>query len=318
MYDEEIMRQTLLTGFLLIGSFAFTGCDFIDPAEWGNSDRYKEDFSSTHKLAAGGRVVLEGFNGGVEILGWEKDEVEVAGTKQAAREETVKAIKIDVTADAGAVRIRARRPDEMNCNCGVRFTLKVPKKVILEEIQTSNGSIRLESVSGNARLRTSNGSIRIWGVDGELNAQTSNGSVDLEKFTGAADVKTSNGRIKAGGVEGSFEARTSNGSIEADVTAVDTGKPVVLATSNGSINLTLEKWQNNEVRATTSNSSINLRLPAGAQAELRAATSHGNVSSEFEVTTTQSSKSRLNGRIGGGGALLDLNTSNGNIRLLKR
>ena len=37
-------------------------------------------------------------------------EVEGAGTKNAAREEVLHAMKVDVTADPGMVRIRARRP----------------------------------------------------------------------------------------------------------------------------------------------------------------------------------------------------------------
>ncbi len=312
------MRQSLLAAFLFAGSLALTGCDFVDPTDWGNSDRYKEDFSSTHKLASGGRITLEGFNGSVEVVGWDKDEVVVSGTKQAAREDVMKAIDIDITSDAGALRIRARRPTDVNCNCGVKFALKVPKKVILEEIATSNGSMRLESVTGNANLRSSNGSIRIWGVDGDVTATTSNASIDVDKFKGAADLKTSNGRIKAGGIEGSFSATTSNASIDADADAITTGKPVTLRTSNGSINFALTRWQNNEVRAATSNSSINLRLPAGVQAEVKASTSNGSINTDFEVSSSQFSKNRLNGRIGGGGALLDLSTSNGNIRLLKQ
>lgn len=312
------MRHFLLTGSLLAASVMLAGCDFVDPSEWGSSERYKEEFSSTHKLAAGGRVVLEGFNGSVEIVGWEKDEVEVSGTKSASREEVLRAMKVDVTADPGMVRIRARRPDERSCNCGVRFTLKVPKKVTLEEIATSNGSLRLESVTGAARMRTSNGSVHVWGVEGDLNIQTSNGSMDVDRFKGAADLRTSNGRVKASGIEGEFAARTSNGSIDADIRALDAGKPVVLTSSNGSVSLTLERWQNNEVRATTSNSSINLRLPAGVAAEVRAVTTNGNITSDFELTTSQFSKTRVNGRIGGGGALMDLGTSNGNIRLMRR
>lgn len=312
------MRHLFLTGSILLASLSLAGCDFADPSEWVDAGRYKEDFSSTHKLASGGRVVLESFNGPVEVMGWDKDEVEVSGAKSASREEVLKAIHVDVTADAGMVRIRARRPDERHCNCGVRFTLKVPKKVILEDISTSNGSLRLESIQGSARMRSSNGAVRVWGVDGDIDIQTSNGSVDVDKFTGAADLKTSNGRIKASGIEGAFSARTSNGSIDAGIDALDTGKPLVLSSSNGSINVSLARWNNNEIRASTSNSSINLRLPAGVAAELKAVTSNGNITSDFELVASQRSKTRVSGRIGGGGALLDLSTSNGNIRLLKR
>lgn len=312
------MKKTLLLSLLSVATFTLAGCEGFDPTDWGNSDRFKENFSSTHKLAPGGRIVLEGFNGSVEVTGWDRDEVEVAGTKQAAREEVMRAITVDVTADAGMVRIRARRPEDRNCNCGVKFQLKVPKKVVLEDIGTSNGSLRLESVTGSARMHTSNGAVHVWGVTGDIDISTSNGSIDIDKFAGAADLKTSNGRVKASGVEGAFSARTSNGSIDVDIEALDKGRPLVLSSSNGSINLSLAKWQNNEVRASTSNSSINVRLPEGVEAEVKASTSNGNITTDYEVTTTQMSKTRLSGRIGGGGALLDLSTTNGNIRLMKR
>jgi DUF4097 and DUF4098 domain-containing protein YvlB len=315
---EGLMKKTLLLSSLAVATFVLAGCEGFDPTDWGNSDRYKEEFSSTHKLASGGRVVLEGFNGSVEVVGWDREEVEVAGTKQAAREEVMQAIKVDVTADAGMVRIRARKPQEMNCNCGVKFQLKVPKKVVLEDIGTSNGSLRLESVNGSARMHTSNGSVHVWGVTGDIDMATSNGSIDVDKFAGAAELKTSNGRVKASGVEGAFSARTSNGSIDVDIEALDKGRPLVLSSSNGSINVSLRKWQNNEVRASTSNSSVNVRLPEGVAAEVKAATSNGHITTDFEVATTQKSKTRMNGRIGGGGALLDLSTTNGNIRLMKR
>jgi len=312
------MRQSLLAVCLCVGSLALTGCDFVDPSDWGSSDRFKEDISSTHKLNSGGRIVLESFNGGVEILGWDQDSVQVTGTKYASRESVMKDIKVDITSDPGALRIRVRKPMEHNCNCGAKFTLKVPRKVILEEIITSNGGIRLESISGDARVKTSNGSIRVWSVDGDLDARTSNASVELDKFSGAADIHTSNGRVKAAGVKGNFSAATSNASIDADVAELDSGRPMVLSTSNGSITLALDTWKNNEIRASTSNSSVNLRLPAAVQAELKASTSNGNITTDYEVTTSQFSKTRLNGRIGGGGALIDVSTTNGNIRLLKR
>lgn len=312
------MRQRLLFSMMLAASLMLGGCVDFDPSDWGDSQRFKEDFSSRHKLASGGRVLVEGFNGSIEVMGWDGDGAEVAGTKYASREEVMHDLKVDITSDATGLRIRSRKPLEQGCNCGVKFVLRVPRKVVLESITTTNGSIRVESLAGQATLKTTNGSVKVWSVEGDLDARTTNGSIDLEKFNGAAELKTTNGRVKAMGVKGAFAATTSNGSIDADLDYVETGKPVVLETSNGSINLVLAEWKNNEVRAHTSNSSINVRLPDGVQAELRAATSNGHINSDFEVTTTQSSKTRLAGRIGGGGALLDLTSTNGNIRLLKR
>ncbi len=311
------MRRLPFALLLAAGSLLLAGCE-MDPADWGSSDRFKEDFSSTHKLASGGRVMLESFNGGVEIIGWDKDSVEVSGTKNAAREDVMKGIRIDVVSEADSIRIRAIRPTEMNCNCGTKFMLKVPKKVILDNIVTSNASIRVEAITGNSRVKTSNGSIRVWGVDGSLEATTSNASIEVGQFTGAADLRTSNGRIKADGVRGGFDARTSNASIDASVAELEPGRPLTLESSNGSISLTLDTWKSNDIKARTSNASVNVRLPDKGAADLYLNTSNGNISTDFEITTSQFSKNRIVGKLGGGGPRLDLSTSNGNVRLMKK
>lgn len=308
------MRNPLLVTFFACSALALTGCDF-DPTEWGPSDRYKEEFHEQHKLNSGGRVALETFNGSVEIISWDKELIEISGTKGAAREEIMRDIRIDVQSEADSVRIRAIRPVEHNCNCSARFVLRVPRKIVLDNIQTSNASIKVDGIDGRSRLRTSNASINVWSVTGDLEARTSNASIEIGRFHGAADLHTSNGRIRTDGVEGSLRAETSNSSIDARAASLDSGRAVVLSSSNGSISFELDKWSPVEVRATTTNSSINVRLPEDAKADLRASTSNGHITSDFAITTQNFGKTRVNGQMNGGGPLLELTTSNGNIRL---
>jgi hypothetical protein len=302
--------------FFLPLVLAAGGCGF-DPEDWGNSNRYREDFSYDFKLAQGGRLEVESFNGSVEIVGWDSDAVQVRGTKTASRQEVVKELSIDATGDAGQVRLRAVRPTP-NCHCGVSFTIKVPRKTRIERAETSNASLRLESIEAQARVKTSNGSIKIYDVSGDLEATTSNASIDAEKLSGSAVLRTSNGRIHGDGIRGSLEARTSNSSIDLTVTEADPAHPIVLNSSNGSITLHLSTWKNNEIRANTSNSSINLRLPDSVDARIHASTSNGSINTDYEVTTSHFSKTLLEGKIGNGGPLIDLQTSNGSIRVAKR
>jgi len=98
----------------------------------------------------------------------------------------------------------------------------------------------------------------------------------------------------------------------------ETGRPVRLETSNGSIELTLEAFNQNEIRASTSNSGITLHLPEHISANLNASASNSSISTEFDVTTEGAiEKHHLEGKIGGGGAAIELTTSNGSIRLMK-
>ena len=311
------MRPRTSIILAILTAVGLAGCDF-DPVEWGDSNRYKEDFSYSYKLASGGRLFLESFNGSVEVLGWDKDMVEVTGTKYASRREVMEQLKIDAVSEPSYLRLRAIKPMERNCNCGAKFILRVPKKINIERIETSNGSIRAESINGPARLKTSNGALRLWGLTGDVEATSSNGSIEVSEFSGAAILKTSNGRIRAEGVRGNFAAETSNGSIDVNIEELDAGRSLKLDTSNSSITLALAKFNNNPIIADTSNSSINIRLPSTINADVKASTSNGSITSDFEITTRTVSKTKLAGRLGNGGPLIDLSTSNGSIRLTRR
>jgi DUF4097 and DUF4098 domain-containing protein YvlB len=302
---------------LFLPLLLLTGCEF-DPSDWGSSNRYKEAFNYSYKLKSGGRVSLETFNGSVQVIGWDRDAVDVAGAKYAAQEEVMKGIRIDAVSDENNLSLRVIRPVEQNCNCGASFQLKVPRKVVLDMLRSSNGSVRVESVEGSVRLKTSNGSVNIWSVQGDVDAQTSNASIEAGQFQGSAVFKTSNGRIKADGVKGTFDATTSNGSIDATLTEPAEGSTVAARTSNGSISLHLMSWKNNAIRAQTSNSSVNLRLPEAVNAELTADTSNGSITSDFELTTSKFGKTHVEARLGSGGPPIELRTSNGSIRLLRR
>jgi DUF4097 and DUF4098 domain-containing protein YvlB len=156
-------------------------------------------------------------------------------------------------------------------------------------------TIRVPRKTELARIVTSNGAIRIDGIDG------------------AARLRTSNGTIRGTGVTGSLDAETSNGRVE----VTDLGGPVNVRTSNGAVELTFDSVH--EVRATTSNGAITLRLPAGSGGAIHAHTSNGSIQSDFDVTAHGVlSKHSLDGTFGSGGASLELSTSNGGIRLLRR
>jgi len=307
----------LCAGLLpLAAALLLTGC--VEFGDFGPSDAFKEDFHSSHPLNSGGTLSVETFNGSVELIGWEQNTVEINGTKYASSKSGLDSIKIDVDSSPGSIRIRATRSSDTHWHMGTRFTLRVPRKTLLDLISTSNGHIRVEDVEGRARLRTSNGGIRISRVKGEVEAKTSNGTIEAEYIDGNASLHTSNGAIRAEATHGSFEAITSNGSINARLSDPATNWPVRVHSSNGHIELTLDTKQLPEVRASTNNSSIVLRLRAFANARVRASTSHATVSSDFDELRSEGRRhSDLNGAIGNGGPLLDLSSSNGSIKIQK-
>src|SRR5260370_17787266 len=164
------MQSLWCTPVLAAAVLALAGCDQC--CDWGPSDRFKADFHYSYTLNPGGTLSVDNFNGAVEISGWDQNTVEVNGTKYASSKEYLNDVKIDVSDSPGVIRIRTIRPSMSSGNYGARYVVRVPKRVMLDEITSSNGGIQVDGIDGTPRLRTSNGTIRIQRLTGDLNPPT--------------------------------------------------------------------------------------------------------------------------------------------------
>lgn len=282
-------------------------------------DNVKEDFHHTYDMQPGGRLEVSNFNGSVEVTGWDQNSIDISGAKYAESQELLKAIRIDVSVNSGVARIRSIRPDGLRGNMGVRYIIKVPRRTALDTIASSNGSISVAGVDALARLRTSNGAVKASQIKGNVDVQTSNGSVQLADLDGDARVSTSNGGVNCARIRGTVNAATTNGGVQVDLAENKSGEPVRVTTSNGGVNLKLGSTVSNPVHAATTNGGITVQMPADTNARVRAVvSSHGKVSSDFDVRREgPESRTKLEGQIGNGGALIELTTSNGGIHLKK-
>jgi len=146
----------------------------------------------------------------------------------------------------------------------------------------------------NLDLKTSGGSIELTSLNGKVDAYTSGGSIKLGKIRGDVDVKTSGGSIRVDEVAGTINAHTSGGSITANISQQPLGNS----------------------RLTTSGGSVSAYLDPSVAVDLTASTSGGRVSSEFAVDGSVK-KTRISGKINGGGPKLVLKTSGGSVRVKK-
>ena len=130
------------------------------------------------------------------------------------------------------------------------------------------------------------------------------------------DLATVNGAIRLTGVQASVKAETTNGSIE----GTGLGGAIVAGTTNGSIKLSLAGLGENGIQAETTNGSIELKLPEALKATISARCVNGGISVSdlpFEKTG-EGTRRKVDGKINGGGAPLNLETVNGSIRIGRR
>jgi DUF4097 and DUF4098 domain-containing protein YvlB len=310
----RVFMRALLVPPVLAAMLTLAGCDIDDFN--GNWQHFSRDFHYSYPCAPGSRISVETFNGSVEVTSWDENSVEIGGTKYGPTQAAADSLRIDIDRSTGSVSIRAVRPVERRNNQGARFVIKVPRATVIERITASNGAIHTTDGVGPSHFRTSNGSVRVERLHGRLDAETSNGPIELVDLEGDAQLRTSNGHVDVRELRGSLDATTSNSAITAEIDR--SSSDVRATTNNGSIDLELPADFAAGIRAHTSNSSITVHLPSSTNAHVIASTNNDSISSEFEMKVHgEISKNHLEGDIGKGGPLVDLDTSNGGIRILR-
>lgn len=245
-------------------------------------EEYKEDFSKTLTLKAGGSFSLENVNGGVAVSTWKEDKVEIKAVKIARkRQEDLAKVEIRVEETAGRVSVKAVWPKfPSKADVNVEFTVRVPEGVNLDGFGTVNGGVEVTGRYAKAEVGTTNGSVTIKDAAGEFEADTTNGGIHVDGFDGRIEADTTNGNIK-------LDNLTLRGGISAE-------------TTNGSIKVTIPSADN-------------------LNADLDASVTNGHITVDFPVTlqSLKGSKKHIEGKIGQGGVEISLHTTNGSITLTK-
>jgi len=242
----------------------------------------------------GGAVMAKGLNGRVDVTtgGGSIDLDQIAGV---------------ITAESGGGSIEIG---------------KVGSNV---DVSTGGGSIHIDSAGGRIAASSGGGSLRIgYGkgmvletgagsiivnkCEGQLKAETGGGSLEFREVTGPARIETGGGGIKVWSITGGLHAETGSGPIIATLTRGGSGF--------------------GESRLETSVGDIVVVVPKGLGVTIRAAVdvargSGTGIINEFGddiKTHTSGGFSRevfAEGRLNGGGPVVHIHTSTGNIYIKK-
>lgn len=272
-----------------------------------------KEFEESIPARPGGTLRVELDGGSVEVEGHDEDEVSV---EARASGPGAGSVEFELRSEGPETRVSADRKGLIGSLFGaarVRVRVQVPHRYSVH-IRTGGGSISLEDVRGEVEARTSGGPIEIDEVQGSVDLTTSGGSVEADDVDGDLRARTSGGEIRAEEITGRVEARTSGGPIR----IYDVGGAVDLHTSGGGIDVRFTGTP--EGRLETSGGSVEVEFPEDAAVDLDARTSGGRVEVEhgIEVFRGRVDPDRIEGKINGGGPLLRLRTSGGNIRVRVR
>ncbi len=237
--------------------------------DWDHDrDRVCEERVTT--VDADGSVIRvdAGQNGGVSIMGWDRNEIQITARVQAMARDEERAQEIlgqiRIVTSGGTIRAEGPnlRRDRRRENWAVSFRLMVPTRSNVD-LEANNGGITVSDVQGDLRMRTTNGGVSLLRVAGDVQARTTNGGLHIEldgdRWTGAGlDAVTTNGGVDMkipANYNAELETRTVNGGLQIDFPITVQGR---IGGRNSTLNTTLGDG-GATIKAVTTNGGVRIR-----------------------------------------------------------
>jgi DUF4097 and DUF4098 domain-containing protein YvlB len=198
----------------------------------------------------------------------------------------------------------------------IDFIVTVPASASVN-LKTSGGDIEVGDLGGSVRAHTSGGEIKLGKIVGDIDASSSGGDVELDEGHGAVKLSTSGGNVTAGRLGGPSSLRTSGGDIKVD----SVENTLDADTSGGNVRAGFEGALKGDCSLATSGGEVKATVGPSVGFHLDAKTSGGDVNAAGVTITIDRGgmgKSTLSGDVNGGGPLLRLRTSGGDIDVITR
>src|SRR3712207_2255082 len=98
-----------------------------------------QDFQRSYNLAAGASVEIANVSGDINLSGHEGSEVVVSAYKEGRDRNEV---EVEDASTQGRIKLRAKYPDNCNCDASIRFEVRVPRSanLVLDRISTASGN----------------------------------------------------------------------------------------------------------------------------------------------------------------------------------
>jgi DUF4097 and DUF4098 domain-containing protein YvlB len=239
---------------------------------------------------ASGRIeVRPGDTSSVRIHGVIRAHDDFFGSEEARIHEIETNPPISQTGNS--IRISVPHDDWLRRHVSISYELVVPGGTRLRA-HTGSGSESVEGIHGPVELETGSGSVTVARVDDEVHVQTGSGRIEIDSVKGKVDAHTGSGTIQCQGIGGPINAHTGSGSMR------------------------LEQTVPGPLEAQTGSGGVNVRLPHEAAFDLYAHTGSGHVYMDHPITVHGDlGGHQLQGKVNGGGALVDVRTGSGSVRI---
>jgi DUF4097 and DUF4098 domain-containing protein YvlB len=257
---------------------------------------------TTVAVTRGTRLELSNFEGDIRVRVWDR-----------------RAVHVEADYERGEVVRVARRGAVLSISSysrggppgAVDYQITVPAGMPVS-LKGVHASVVIEGLRGDVAVTTVNGEIALQGGAGLVSLSSIMGPITVSGARGRLHVNSVNGEIRLSGIDGSILAETINGAIALARVVSDS---VDASTVNGSLCYDGTLQKGGRYRFASHNGNIAVGVPEGTGAVISVATQDGDVESDFPLRIKEKMGKRFQFRLGRGGAVLQLESFGGLIRL---
>lgn len=254
----------------------------------------------TRPAAPDGVVEIRNVAGSVEVSGWDREEVRVAGTL----EEDVEELTVDRS--GRRTRIEVRLPEDGHGReADADLTIRVPRGSDVT-VSTVSAGIDVADVDGDLDLSSVSGGVEVGSGAGPVRAESISGTVRVEGGRDEVRARSTSGRVEVRGVRGTVEAASVSGPVDVSGSTL---REVQIETVSGGARLEGGLTSDATVEVETMSGSVELVFPSDVEADFELSTFSGSLSIGLDARVDRS-------RDWGAGQDVEFTTGDGGARVV--
>lgn len=258
-----------------------------------------EEWNKTYSVSGRARVHVDTNDGAVRITSSDTKQVEFRVRYEGYKMDRDLTVSSNQNGDSVSVSARIRGGFHFGWSNHRTLSIEVhmPRNADLE-VDTGDGSVESDAISGNVDIHTGDGHIRLDGAKGDIRLRTGDGSIEGRDLDGKLEATSGDGHVNIDGRFDTLNIKTGDGSITA---RANPGSKVASG------------WN-----VHTGDGSVTMSIPGDLQANIDATTNDGRISLGIPVMVEGNmGTSQVHGKMNGGGQPLTIHTGDGSIHLSK-
>lgn len=299
-----------------------------------------KNFHQEYDVQEGASLNLEHGDGNVDVTTWSKDVVDIDVVYRATFNGITRLepqdFEVEFEKRGDQITVIGREPNIIGIGAHrvhkYQYTIKAPAYVSLNVrgvdgnvmVEGRDNDVKIHSVDGNivvsdvtasiVDIESIDGNLALSDINTDVNAEAVDGNINIENVDNSkCFCKSIDGNITIDGGSGNFEA----GAVDGNIKLLKIGAESVDAhTSDGRIELELEKSEAPDVRLKSGDGNVRVTLANGTSVKINVHTGDGRIRTDLSpVDDLDTDDDMFRGSINGGNGSLSIRTGDGSVSI---